>query len=249
MEVSRGDSDSLRSTLLDRRASSLRWLRSSPVCRYGVFCDSLRRALTGGQLGGNFMSWSSPIVLALLIIGTLGLAGFLVVEGKVSAVPIISLDVLRTRTVLCAFTANLFGAIVIFASIFQLPLYFLVVKNLSATQAGIHYFPMSVSLAVGSLVVGQIVNRTGRYRVALLFSNLLSLVTPLLVALAWRSDWPDSYWRYFTDLIPLGLGNGGAITIILVATIASVPHSNVATVTSINSFSRSVALLRRDISR
>jgi uncharacterized protein (DUF983 family) len=98
-----------------QRLAQVDWLGSGfVVVSVGCIAGAL-------QLGGNLLDWSSPIVIVLLVVGVLGLAGFLYVEGRVAKSPIIALDVLFTRTVLAAFVANISGAIVVFSTIFQLP--------------------------------------------------------------------------------------------------------------------------------
>ena len=54
-----------------------------------------------------------------------------------------------------------FGAAIIF-----LPLYFQIVQGASATESGYRLLPFLLGLIVSSIVSGQIVSRTGHYKVS-----------------------------------------------------------------------------------
>ena len=69
-----------------------------------------------------------------------------------------------------------------FGTITFLPLYFQVVKGASPTGSGLDLLPLMAGLLITSIVGGQIVSRTGRYRVFPIVGTAIMTVGLFLLA-------------------------------------------------------------------
>ncbi|KAL8293616.1 hypothetical protein RQP46_000317 [Phenoliferia psychrophenolica] len=170
--------------------------------------------LTGLSLGGNTHLWRDPLVWGTLTAGVLLVVVFVLFETFGAKEPLISPQLLFTRTPAFASLTNWFSSMAQFAMLYTVPLWFAAVKGQSNSLAGAHLIPNVVSTSVTSLAVGYIMSKTGRYRVMLFWS---------------RDSTPElAFWL---SMAPGGLGYGGILTITLVALISAVPPSAMAQAT------------------
>ena len=181
-----------------------------------------------GLTNAQSQSWSDPNVWAWLVAGIVFLGVFLVVERQATE-PIIPLDLFRNRTfsisMLAVFTAS-FG---FFGSIFFLPLWFQVVVGSSPTQSGYQLLPFLAGLIFSSILSGQLVSRTGRYK--WLTVGALSLVVVGLILLTnLRADTPLPVvwaWMFIT-----GLGIGPSLAVYTIIVQNAVPMNKLGAATS-----------------
>jgi EmrB/QacA subfamily drug resistance transporter len=108
--------------------------------------------------------WGSVYVFVPIAIGIVVLGG-LIVREREAPEPMIPLRLFANRifavSSLTAFTMSM----VMIALIILVPLDFELVSGLAANQAGIRLIPMTGGTVLGSFIAGQLVTRTGRYRI------------------------------------------------------------------------------------
>lgn len=104
----------------------------------------------------------------------------------------------------------------------MLPLFFQVVLEDSATQAGTRLSIPSLATPLGGLVAGIIMSRWGK----LIWLVRLGAVVMLLGnALVTSLRFEDSRWKYFVYIFPANLGQGVIYPAILFTTLASFDHA------------------------
>src|SRR5690606_16382294 len=99
--------------------------------------------------------------------------------------PLLPLGLFRNNTFLVTNAVGFIVGFAMFGSITFLPLYLQVVKGISPTESGLSLLPMMAGILGASVVAGQVMSRTGRFRwlataAALLLSAgmvLMSLLT------------------------------------------------------------------------
>ncbi|KAJ5749656.1 Efflux pump [Penicillium manginii] len=95
---------------------------------------------------GNVMyPWSSWHTILPLILGVVGMAGFVMYDGKVPHDPIVRLAIFKERTALVTYMGTCIHEIVLWCLLYYLPLYYKCVKGYSAI------FPGMGSLSMGHL--------------------------------------------------------------------------------------------------
>ncbi|KAL8777329.1 MAG: hypothetical protein Q9213_007909 [Squamulea squamosa] len=214
-----------------------------------ILIISLVLLLLGINSGGNIVSWTSPLVLVSLPLSAFFLLVFIYVEAdaNLASEPIIPVRLLMDRTVLSACLTNWFTTMCQFSILFYGPIYFQV-KGLSTTAAGARLVPSSIGFAIGSVGCGIIMRWTGRYYILSICTQVLFLVS-LMMYVTFELDTPS--WEpflafflsgtsdmntlangMFADLLHLGIGYSGMLTVTVLSLIAAVSHANQAVITS-----------------
>ena len=154
----------------------------------------------------------------LLWVSLVGALSFLVVESKV-AQPILPLSLLTRRTPLAVALSSLTVATNQFSILYNIPLFFSTVKLASASVAGLHILPYSGLIGVGSVGVGWMIRRTGRYWGLTVGSAGLIVISQVLLC-TWTDTSPA--WITWVAQMPSGLGYAGVLTASLVALMVDV---------------------------
>ena len=194
----------------------------------GLLVLSLVLLLLGLNTGGNQLPWSSPYIITSLVLAVVFFCVFIYVEDKVAAEPMIPVRLAATRTVLAACLANWFATMAVFLALYYVPFY-LQVRGLSSTQAGLRQVPVAVGMSFGSLGAGYIMRLTGRYWYLNTGCMGLLLVGSALLC-TFQLDTPT--WATYVYMIPEGVGYGAMLTITLVAMISAVEHKDQAVITA-----------------
>jgi hypothetical protein len=125
----------------------------------------------------------------------------------------------------------MFGAIVF------LPLFFQVVKGDTPTSSGLKLLPLMAGLLVVSIGSGQVISRTGKYRV---FPIAGTAIMTIAVALLSRLTPTTSTALQYLYLLILGIGLGAVMQTLVLVTQNAVPQSEIGVATSGATFFRSI---------
>ncbi|HEY5880451.1 MAG TPA: MDR family MFS transporter [Nakamurella sp.] len=186
--------------------------------------------------GGKDYAWTSPQILGL-IGGTVLLAGLFVFVETRAAHPVIPLALFKDRSFTLTTVAALMVGIAMFGAIGYMPTYLQMVTGVNATEAGLLMMPMMGGLLLASVISGQLVSRTGRYKsFPLIGSAVMALGLWLLSTLAVDSPLPV----ICTYLAVLGIGIGLGMQILTLIVQNSFPNRIVGTATAANNYFRQV---------
>ena len=154
--------------------------------------------------GGSTYAWGSVQEIGLFAFSAVMLASFLLIERRAQE-PIIALEFFKNPTFSSAMIVTLMVAMSMFAVMLVLPIYVQGVLGMNAENSGYLMTPMMLSFIVASIVGGQLITRTGKYK-ALVFMGGIAMVlgSVLLTRLTISSHWSD----VVVDMIVLGLGIG-----------------------------------------
>jgi len=189
------------------------------------------------SLGGQEFPWGSWQVLGFFGLGVVGVLLFFIVERR-AAEPIIPFDLFRNKTYVVGNAAGLLIAGVgFFGAIVFLPIYMVMVVGVSASAAGLTVMPLTLGLVVSSLISGQLVSRTGRYKALLLVGTAIVFVGyVLMLGLTVDTTRAQVTWR----MIILGIGIGPALPIYNLAIQNAVHPRQVGVATSSSLFFRQI---------
>ena len=154
--------------------------------------------------GGSTYAWGSVQEIGLFAFSAVMLVSFLLIERRAEE-PIIALEFFKNRTFSSAMIVTLMVAMSMFAVMLVLPIYVQGVLGMNAENSGYLMTPMMLSFIVASIVGGQLITRTGKYK-ALVFMGGIAMVlgSVLLTRLTISSHWSD----VVVDMVVLGLGIG-----------------------------------------
>ncbi|MDQ3880802.1 MAG: MFS transporter, partial [Chloroflexota bacterium] len=172
--------------------------------------------------------WTDPAVGGLILTGLVIAALFVWVESR-AAEPLVPLSLFANRTFSISVTASFLSAFGFFGAVVFLPRWFQVVRGASATESGYETLPLLAGLIGSSILSGQIVSRTGRYKTVMLVS--MSLVAIGLFAMSHlETDTPlPILWSW---MLITGLGIGPSFAILTLIVQNAVPFRALGAATS-----------------
>ncbi|MFH8514700.1 MFS transporter [Streptomyces gelaticus] len=186
--------------------------------------------------GGTEYAWGSRTILGL----GAGAAGttllFLVVEHR-AAEPIIPLRLFRDS--IFNVTA-LVGAVVgvgLFGAASYLPTFLQMVDGATATESGLLMLPMMGGIVIASVVSGQLISRTGRYRIHPIVGGAVSVVGMWLLS---RLETDTPRIEYSIAQAVLGIGIGLIMPVLVLAVQNSVQPADIGSATSANNYFRQI---------
>ncbi|WP_081686474.1 MDR family MFS transporter [Candidatus Solirubrobacter pratensis] len=185
---------------------------------------------------GKDYGWGETGALALLA-GALGLGvAFVCIELRAPE-PILPMRLFR-NPIFCV--GNLYGflaGIVMFGTIIFLPLYLQAVQGMSPTLSGLALLPAMVGIFATSIPAGQLISRTGRYKIFPVIGAVL-LTLSLLGLSRLGADTP--YWKAAIAIFLLGAGLGLTMQTILTAIQNAVDRADLGTATGATTFFRQI---------
>jgi len=186
--------------------------------------------------GGTEFPWASLQAVGLGA-GSLALLGaFLLVERR-AAEPILPLSLFRKPVFALANAAGFIIGLALFGSIIFLPEFLQIVKGDGATNSGLLLVPMMVGLLITSIVSGQLISRTGRYKIWPILGTAVTVLGMYLLS-TMNGATPQILISLY--MVVLGLGLGGVMQVLVVIVQNSVTQRDLGTATSTATFFRSM---------
>ncbi|HEY7102126.1 MAG TPA: MDR family MFS transporter [Mycobacteriales bacterium] len=184
---------------------------------------------------GREWGWSSTRSVACYVIGVIGLVLFYLAERMCKDDALIPLRLFRNRTFSVATTSSVIIGMGMFGAILVLPLYLQIVKGYSPTGAGLATLPLVLGIMAGSVISGQTISRTGRYKIFPIIGTGLMVVGLFLFSLV-GADTP--LWKTALIMPIVGLGLGGNMQPIILAIQNAVSPREIGVATSSVTFFR-----------
>ncbi len=211
------------------RARSIDYLGSA------VFTAALVPILIG-LTNKQSAEWADPQVGGLVLLGLVLSAVFVWVESR-AAEPILPLSLFRNRSVSVSLIAVFLAGFGFFGAIIFVPRWFQVVLGSSPTESGYQILPLLAGLIVSSVVSGQIISRTGRYRWLIVISMaLLSIGLLLMTGLHGNTSLPQ-IWFW---MVVAGLGIGPTLAAFTIVVQNAAPFAQLGAATGALTFFRQV---------
>ncbi|KAF9106238.1 hypothetical protein BGX27_009263 [Mortierella sp. AM989] len=187
--------------------------------------------------GGSTYEWNSPIVIGLFCASAIVLFIFCMIEWKQAAEPIIPFHLFKSRTNTAVFLTNFFLGMGFFGVMFFLPLYFQIVRQESATTAGLEMLPLIVGLLLSTISSGVLVTKWGQYRPFIWAGLILATIGSGLLTLLKEDSSRGAQIGY---LFVTGVGIGFCLQTVTIAIQSSVATKDIAVATANATFFRTV---------
>ncbi|KAF4609247.1 hypothetical protein EYR40_001600 [Pleurotus pulmonarius] len=169
------------------------------------------------------LPWSDPSVIASVVVASVFAVLFLVVELFIAPEPVLAPSLLRQKIPVLVGMSNFLVATCNFSVMYFFPMWFQTVMLTSASTAGLHLFPNSISMSIGSMFAGWWMHRTGRYKFINITFGACPFIATVLITWMQESSGPLQLWL---SIIPLGFGNAVVLQTMLIALLAHLPGSS-----------------------
>ncbi|MFG2191425.1 DHA2 family efflux MFS transporter permease subunit [Streptomyces sp. NPDC048639] len=188
------------------------------------------------SLGGSTWAWGSWQIIGLGALGVVLIAALVAVERR-AVEPVLPLGLFRIRTfTLCAVISFVIG-FAMFGALTYLPTFLQVVRGVSPTLSGIHMLPLVAGLLVASTGSGQLVSRTGRWKI---FPVVGTAVTTVGLLLLHQLDMSSSTALTSLYFAVFGFGLGLVMQVLILAAQNSVRYEDLGVATAGATFFRSI---------
>jgi len=186
---------------------------------------------------GRQWGWDSPASLACYVIGALGIAAFIVSEKLMGDDALIPMKLFRSQTFSMATVLGVLVGFGMFGALSTVPLYLQLVKGSSPTLSGFQLLPMILGLMISSIVSGQLISRTGRYRIfPILGTAFMMAGFTVFVNITATSP----VWFVMIGMLLVGLGLGQLMQTLTIASQNAVGPRDIGVATSSSTFFRQI---------
>lgn len=151
---------------VQRREATVDWLGA------GLLAVAIASLTLLTSWGGGTYAWGSWQIIGLGVLTVVATVLFTRVERRVDE-PILSLDLFRRPNFTAATVLTFLTGFAMFGAVTYLPQFQQYVQGASATDSGLMLLPLMGGMLVTSLVGGQLVSRTGRYKWMLVVGSLV----------------------------------------------------------------------------
>ncbi|MHB6908647.1 MFS transporter [Streptomyces sp. DB-54] len=187
-------------------------------------------------LAGKNYDWISWQTFAMVGGAVVLAVIFVIIESKAKE-PLIPLRLFRNKTITLATIASLFVGIGMYSGTVFFSQYFQLAEGKTPTMSGIMTIPMVMGLFLSSMISGQIITRTGRWKIFLVSGGVL-LTAGLGLLGTLRTDTP--YWHAAIYMALMGLGVGMMMQNLVLATQNQVAPQDIGSASSLVTFFRTL---------
>jgi EmrB/QacA subfamily drug resistance transporter len=213
-----------------RAEHSIDWLGA------GLLSAGTASLLLGLVWGGREYAWSSAQVLSAFAISIVVLAAFAFVERR-TAEPILPFELLRNPIVAGSVACMALIGMAMFGTVVYAPLFVQGVIGTSATSSGVVLTPLLLGAVATSLVTGQLIARTGRYRWNVVLGPP---VLALGMGLLWQMDVDTTTREAARNMVIAGIGIGAMMQVFVVSIQNAVSRARIGSATALGTFSRQI---------
>jgi len=184
--------------------------------------------------GGNRYLWLSPTILAM-IGGAVALALAFVWHAGRADEPFLPLSLIGGSVVPYGLLASgcALGAMIGLTVV--LPLYYEVVYQLSASEAGLGLIPLAAISTCGAAIAGRTMARVKHYKRVAIAGSIIATLAGVTMTLT-----TPSLWTLLLLLATFGIGLGTVFPITVVTLQNAVPRAQVGTITGAMNFFRAM---------
>ncbi|WP_111767882.1 MDR family MFS transporter [Nakamurella deserti] len=185
---------------------------------------------------GNKWGWTSAASLVSIVVGVLGIVGFVLIERRMGDDALIPMRLFANRQFSQGLVVNVLIGLAMFGALATLPLYLQLVKGATPTQSGLWLLPMMVGLMGGSISSGIITGKTGRYKIFPVVGTALLIVAFAMMLALIKVDTP--YLVLAGTFLVLGAGLGLNMQTMMMAVQNTVKARDIGVATSSATFFR-----------
>ncbi|HEV2581321.1 MAG TPA: MDR family MFS transporter [Ktedonobacteraceae bacterium] len=185
---------------------------------------------------GTQYAWGSWQVILMFVIAAVMLAVFLLLELR-NTEPIISPRLFKNSIFLISVVSTFLVSAGMFGAILYLPLFVQGALGNSATNSGYVLTPLMIGFMISSILGGQLLSRTGRYKVLALVGFAVAALGMFLLS---RMEATTGEGEVVRNMIVTGLGIGVMMSLFTIVVQNAFPYRQLGEVTATLTFFRSI---------
>ncbi len=188
------------------------------------------------SLGGVSYPWGSWQTYALAGVAVVLLLAFVPIERR-AAEPVMPLRLFRLPVFNVTSGIGFIVGFAMFGALTFIPTFLQVVHGVSATTSGVRMLPMVLGMLLTSIWTGQIISRTGRYKI---YPILGTGITAIALWLMSQLGVDSTVLGMSLAFLVLGLGLGLVMQVLVLVVQNAVPYEDLGVATAGATFFRSI---------
>lgn len=184
---------------------------------------------------GTTWGWTSPAALVCYAVGLASAVAFVLIQRAMGPDALIPLALFRSPTFSMATVIGVFVGIAMFSGMMMIPFVLQIVHHMDPTQAGFMMIPMVAGMMFASIGSGQVISRTGRYRIFPIVGTATMAIALGILALL---QYDSPIWLLMIGQLLFGLGLGQLMQTLTIASQNSVEPRDMGVATSSATFFR-----------
>jgi EmrB/QacA subfamily drug resistance transporter len=184
---------------------------------------------------GREWGWGSAAAWSCYVVGAVGILAFILIEARMGDDALIPLKLFRSSTFSMATILGVLVGFGMFGAMMSIPLYLQLVNGATPTESGLLMLPMILGLMISSIVSGQLIARTGRYKIFPITGTFLLGAGFLLLTF---SSYDKPVWFLMIGMLLAGLGLGQLMQTLTIASQNSVGPRDIGVATASSTFFR-----------
>ena len=200
----------------------------------GLLASGTASLLMALVWGGRQYGWTSEHVLGALTLASALLLAFAFVERRAPE-PILPFEVLRIPVVGSSVACMALVGMAMFGTISYVPLFVQGVIGTSAASSGVVLTPLMLAAVTTSILTGQLVSRTGRYRWNAVIGPLVLTAGMVLI---WQMGVDTTNSEAARNMVIAGIGIGSMMQVFVLSVQNAVPRSMIGSATALTQFAR-----------
>lgn len=186
---------------------------------------------------GRGWGWDSPAALVCYALTVVGIIAFVLIERRMGDDALIPLKLFRNSTFSMATVLGVLVGFGMFGAMMTIPLYLQLVNGATPTESGFLMLPMILGLMTSSIISGQLISRTGKYRIFPTIGTAFMALGFLYLTFA-SADKP--VWFLMGGMLLIGLGLGQLMQTLTLASQNSVGPRDIGVATGASTFFRQI---------
>ncbi|MEB3965279.1 MFS transporter [Streptomyces kunmingensis] len=186
--------------------------------------------------GGTEYAWGDRVIIGLGAGAALSAVLFVFAE-KYAAEPLIPLRLFRDSVFNLSGLVGMVVGVALFGAASYLPTFLQMVDGATATESGLLMLPMMGGVVGASILSGQLISHTGRYKIYPVLGSALSCAGMYLLS---RLEVDTPRLQYSAYMAVLGAGIGLIMPVLVLAVQNSVRPGDLGTATSANTYFRQI---------
>ncbi|MFI9809114.1 MFS transporter [Streptomyces sp. NPDC052301] len=185
---------------------------------------------------GQDWGWTSTKAYACYAVGVVGLLAWVFVERAMGEEALIPMRLFRSAVFSKMSLLSVLIGMGMFGGMMMVPLYLQIVKGVSPTKSGLLMLPLMVGMIAGTIVVGRIIQKTGKYKVFPIVGSALIIAAMLLFH--YRVQWDTALPETMAYMALFGIGLSGCMQILTLAVQNAVEPKDMGVATASATFFR-----------
>ena len=185
---------------------------------------------------GQGWGWTSARSLLCFAVGILGVVSWILIERRMGDDALIPMRLFSNKVFSRTSLLSVLVGAGMFGGMLMIPQYLQIVKGASPTKSGLMMLPLMLGMMTASIATGQMIARTGRYKIFPVVGTALMTVAMLLFQ--FEVQWNTPLLETMAYMLLLGVGLGLTMQTLTLAVQNAVPAQDMGVATASATFFR-----------